>query len=483
MKSIRKSLALSAADSYLSLVLQMISTVIIARILTPEQTGIFAIAAVFTGLASAFRNFGVTEYLIQEKNLDAETIRAALTVNIAVSWAMGLLLFIAAPWVADFFRTPGVVQVMRVQALSFLLIPFGAVTMAYFRRELNLRPILIASALSNCTSFVVSISLALTGHGYMSLAWSGLAGVMVSVSVSIWYRPATFPRWPGTKGVGRAVGFGKHASSMYLFGQVGHGAPEMIIGRALDAVSVAFYSRANGLVELFDRLVISAVWPVCLPYFAKAERESGSLRVAYMTGVSYLTAVSWPILIFLGIASFSVIRIIYGTQWMASVGLAQILCAAAFIHVTYQLAKESLLAKGEVRESNYLQMIIQGSRVVGLFAVVPWGLPGACCGLLVATVVGAVFSHRQLRRSIALSFKDVIAACHTSLWMALLANAPVALWALLDPISEANYLLFGIVGGAVTGLTWACCLRLFRHRLWDEGIDLVGGLRRKLFAG
>ena len=87
MANIRRSLAFSTLDSYISLVLQLGSTVVLSRLLTPEETGIFAVAAVFASLASTFRDFGVAEFLIQEKALTSDKIRAALTVNITISWA------------------------------------------------------------------------------------------------------------------------------------------------------------------------------------------------------------------------------------------------------------------------------------------------------------------------------------------------------------------------------------------------------------
>ena len=110
LTAIRRSLAYSIADSYLALPLQLVGTMIISRLLTPAETGVFAVAAVFAAFASTFRDFGITEYLIQENELDAEKIRAAFTVNIAISWAMALLLFFSAPLAADFYRSPRQLQ-------------------------------------------------------------------------------------------------------------------------------------------------------------------------------------------------------------------------------------------------------------------------------------------------------------------------------------------------------------------------------------
>ncbi|WP_300452760.1 lipopolysaccharide biosynthesis protein [Accumulibacter sp.] len=480
MTTIRRSLAYSLGSSYFSLPLQIISTMVVSRLLTPAEIGVFAVAAVFAALASTFRDFGVAEYLIQEKELTAEKIRAALTVNIAVSWSMCSLLFLFAPTAGDFYRDPGVTEVMRVQAFNFLLIPFGAVTMAYFRRQLDFRPVFIAGMWSGLASFTTVLCLAWLGFGYMSLAWSSLAGIVVMVGVSMWFRPADFPRWPGLNGVGRVVHFGKFASGIYIFGQIGKGAPEMIIGRAQDLVGVAMFSRGYGVVELFNRSFLNAVVPVCLPYFAHDSRETGSVNNGYLKSICYLTAIGWPFLAFIGVFAYALIRILYGNQWIDSVPLSQILCLAAAIELIHYLAKEALLAEGDVRRSNALQMGLQGGRIAGLFAVIPFGLTGACVGLLVAAVFGCALCQWHLHSALGLRWRDVLRSCLPSLLITLLSVAPVAVWVVFEPISEANYIRFALVGGLITVSLWLLSLRLFGHVLWAELVGLSKKLRSSL---
>lgn len=441
---------------------------IISRLLTPEEAGVFAVAAVFAAFASTFRDFGVAEYLIQEKELSAEKIRAALTVNIAISWTMALLLFFCAPIASDFYRTPGVAEVMRVQAFNFILIPFGAVTMASFRRQLDFRPIFIASLLANLTTFAVSTIGALRGFGYMSLAWSSLSGVVVTVGASLWFRPADFPRWPGLRGIGRVIHFGKYASGIYLFGQLGKGAPEMIIGRLQNMVDVAMLSRARGLIDIFNRTVLRAVMPVCLPYFAENNRKQGSVVSGYLKSISYLTGIGWTFMAFIGIIAYAAIRVVYGPQWTASVPLAQILCAAGAIELTHYLAKEALIAVGDVKRSNTLQIGLQTSRIVGLFAVIPYGLTGASWGLLAAAIFGTAYSQLNLARAIGLRTRDVVTSCLPSFYIAALSSAPVALWVAIEGISESNFLRFAFGGGAITTFLWLLALRLFKHPIWEE---------------
>ena len=468
MSKVRASLTYSAINSYAGLVLQLASTVIIARLLTPEQTGVFAVAAVFAALASTFRDFGVGEYLIQEKQVTEETLRAALLVNIVISWIMAVALFIAAPLAGRFYGNPGVTDVMRVQSISFLLIPFGAITLAWFRREMNFRPSLIASVAANVVGFAVSVSMALMGYGYMSLAWASVAGVAVTVLVATLLRPAGFPRWPALKGAMRVVHFGKFASFIYIFGQAGKGAPELIIGRAAGMAGVGMFSRAAGLVEIFNHLVLRAVMPVCLPYLAAGVREQGSAVPAVRTMVSYLTVVGWPFLLFLGLAAYPAIRMLYGIQWMEAVPIAQILCAAAAVELLFLSFKDALLALGKPRQAATSQACVQALRVLGLLAAIPFGLIGAAWGLLFASVGGLLISQRYLSRHAGLKWRDLWVGTRLSALTTALTAAPAA--ALLFWVSpdESNYIRLGVGGGALTAALWMGSLRAWKHPLWDE---------------
>jgi O-antigen/teichoic acid export membrane protein len=468
LNSVRRSLAYTFAEGYLGTALQLIATFFLARLLTPQETGVWAVAAVFAAIASNFRDFGVAEYLIQEKDLTRQKLRAALSANIIVSWLMGISLLAASGWIAEFYDEWGIARVIRVQAINFFLIPFGAVTYAYFRRELNYKPFFWVSLLTNITSITVALSCAWAGLGYMSLAWSSLAGVIVTVAFAMVVRPPGLPLMPGLTGLIDVLHFGKHATGIYFFGQVGKSAPELIIGRVLGMAPVAFFSRANGLTELFHRTVLRAAFPVCLPYFAQEAREGGNVRTGYLRAVSYLTVIGWPIFAFLATMAFPAIRILYGSQWLSSVPLARVLCVAAALEVAYILTKEVLIAQGDVRVANYLQAALQCLRVIGILAVIPFGLMGACWGLLAAVLLGNIWSHRVLARRIGLTFRQLFAACAPSLAITAIATMPAILWVGLRDIDESNFLFTFAAAGVATLVLWLCSVRAFGHPLWAE---------------
>ena len=480
MTNIRSSLAFSMANTYVGLPLQIIGTMIISRLLTPAEAGVYAVAAVFTTFASMFRDFSVAEYLIQVKDLDAAKLRAALTVNIAISWSMSALLFILAPFAADFYRHPGIALVMKVQCLNFLIVPFGAVTMAYFRRDLNFKPIFVAGLLSSIVTFSVSTLGALHGLAYMSLAWSSFAGIVVTVGVALWFRPRGFPRWPGLDGIGPVLHFGKFASGIYIFGQFGRGAPEMLIGRIHGMAEVALFSRSGGLVELFNRLILAVISPVCQPYLARGQREEGSVVNDYLRIMAYLTAVGWPALLFLALSSFPAIHILYGSQWVQAAVLAPVLCAAAAVDLVHYLSKEALLAAGDPKRASLLQLTTQTARVIGLLAVIPFGLQGACWGLFVAALVSLAISQRVMSTSVGVHMRPVIESCRLSAVVALGTGLPLSLFYFFVPPGEHNYLWWIVVAAVLALGSWLVLLRALSHPIWAELVGFAGKLKTLL---
>jgi len=475
---VRTSLVLSFADSYATVILQLAGTVVISRLLSPAEVGVFAIAAVFSALASVVRDFGVGEYMIQERELSRDKIRAALALNILVSWSMCSALLLLAGPVAAFYREPGVADVMRVLALGFMLVPFGAITHAWFRRELDYRPIVISNVLSSIAAFIVSVAMALMGFGAMSMAWSVFAGIVAVVVATAFFRPHGFPIWPGFKGLDGVFRYSKFASLVYIVAEVGKGAPELIIGRVGGAVQVGIFSRANGIAEMLHRMLLRPVLTVCMPYFASQDREHGTIAGAYASTLALLTAVGWPFLAVMAVLAYAAIRIIYGDQWDSATPVAQILCLACAVNLLCLPSREALLACGEGRKASALQGQIASFQVLGLLAAVPYGLTGAGWGLVVAAIGGVIVSHWHLRR-FRVTWSSVVRACLPSAALTLFTAGPLALAASFWPVSEQNYGRWALVGLPASLAIWLAGLYVLRHVLSTE----ITGFMKRLYVG
>ena len=123
MSSIRKSLFLSFLDKYSALLINIGAGLLLARILTPYDIGVYSIAASLYGLASSLRDFGISPYLIQEKELTVSRQRSAMGVIAVISWTLGVLLIAASGFIADFYKNPDlrkVIQRLRVNTKDII---------------------------------------------------------------------------------------------------------------------------------------------------------------------------------------------------------------------------------------------------------------------------------------------------------------------------------------------------------------------------
>lgn len=468
MTTVRRSFAYSLADNYLGVLLQLASTFVISRLLSPGEIGIFSVAAALSALASTFRDFGVAEYLIQAPQADERRLRAALAANLMVSWAVAALLLAISVPAGDFYRSAGVATVLQVLSVNFLLIPFGAVTMACFRRALDYRPIFIINVSSSLAGFAVTIAAATAGLSYMAMAWGALAGIVVTIAVATALRPAGMPWRPSLRGIGEVLRFGKFATGSYLVEQLGRSAPEAVIGRAIDLAAVAFFSRANGILEIFNRAVMRAVVQVCLPYFAQRERASADAQSDYARTAAYVTAVGWPFFLVALPLAYPLIRTLYGPQWMESVLLAQVLCVAAMLELPFALASEMLVAKGRIDLSTRLQMQTQGIRIVGILAFIPFGLLAVCWALVAIALCNSAIAAGYLGRTIGLRPRVLARACARSALLAVGCAAPVLLITLALPATGANHLATLALALPAAGAAWLLGLVLTRHPIWAE---------------
>src|SRR5579862_5267561 len=129
MTTLRKSLSWSFLDKYSGMVLGVISTLILSRLLTPVDIGIYSVAAGAVGLAHMLRDFGVATYLFQEKDLTQERMRAALGVTMVFSWSVAAVMAALSSPIGTFYNAPGVAEVILVLAANFVLLPFGSIFM------------------------------------------------------------------------------------------------------------------------------------------------------------------------------------------------------------------------------------------------------------------------------------------------------------------------------------------------------------------
>ena len=459
MASVRTSFLWALGQNYVVLGCQFVTSIVIARLLTPAEMGVFSVAVVIVGLAQVLRDFGVGDYIVQEKELTRDRIRSALTVNIVLAWSLAAVLFVGSWPAAAFYRDAGVQSVMQVLSINFLLLPFGSVPLAVVRREMNFAVIAEVRIVTTLVGSATSITLAYLGMSYLSMAWGSVVSNLLVIVIAWRHRPDGLPFLPGVGDVRRVMRFGSFVSATFLLSELDKSASDLLLGRLLGMSATGLFGRAQGLVQLMDRILMGSVWSVALPFFAQKERGGGDVREGFLKTAGYLTVLMWPFAIFLGFMAYPAIRIMFGPQWDAAVPLVRWLCLHLIVAAPFALLGSVMLAIGRVRALT-LGVSANLACKVGLLLIgASYGLEQVAMAVVGSTIVGSVISFTLLRRSIGLRMHLLMnAVWRSGVVSALSAIGPAAVYFMVAigperlwwPVGVAILTAFlGWVGGVI----------------------------------
>jgi O-antigen/teichoic acid export membrane protein len=483
--SVRKALSLSFIQTLVSLVFGFGSVIIVSRLLTPAEIGVFSVAAGVLGLVQMLRDFGVTEFLIQEEHLDESKIRTVFTISLAIAWTLGVLLFVSSGALGEFYGHAGVTKVLRVLSIVFFLLPFGAITQTLLKRDLEFGKLIKIQLAQNITRNCATVALAYAGFTYMSMAWSSLVSIVVMViGCAVWGRRHRV-HGLGLEHWKRVFHFGSNRTIADIANQVGEQSANLVVGRVLGMAATGMYSRGYGVVNLFRTNIGGAIGSVAFPAFAREHREKGTAPQLFLKSRVYLTGISWPFFSAGIILAFPIIRVLFGNQWDAAVPLMRWLCAAAIIDtLTYQ-CDVFLVAIGRVRTATRIAVQFQLARAALTIMAAFVSLVAVAAVQVLVYVIGTALYYRELGDFDALSIRSCIKSLIPSVTVTL-ATCVVPTIVVLWPgfVHGHMVLAFGVavIGGCIG---WLAAVLIIPHPLADELRHLASRfprLRRMLYG-
>lgn len=424
MTNIRHSLAWSFSTKYALNVVQFISTVIIARLVTPDDIGIYTVAAVFIGLGQLIREFGVNRYIIQESDLTSDRIRAASTLNLMFGWGAGVVVFLASWAVGGFYGRAEVQEVMQLLSINFLFVPFGAITFAFLRRGMRFREMMWIQVSSAVVGASVGIATAWQGEAYRALVWSAIAGTMTTVAICQYFRPKEISLKPGIREIGHVFRFCRYAGTDSIIGHLNTSAPDMILGRVLGMQMVGLFSRASGTLNLFNAVVMDGLASVVLPYFSKALRENKETRTAYAHAVGCISGLAWPSFAILGLLAAPIMETLFGSQWRAAVPLVQVMCLGACVIALFSISSDVLTALDQVRAVFHINLIVTSVKIILIMSTAMYGLLLVVAAMQIVAVLRLVLVNRQISRHVGLRLRDIRKPLLLNVLLSLISVAP-----------------------------------------------------------
>lgn len=466
--SVRQALSLSFVQRLVGFVFSFGSVVIISRLLTPAEIGVYSVASGFVALIHMLRDFGVSEFVVQEQVLDESLVRTVFTMNLIIAWCLGGIIVASSGAIGTFYVEQGVTQVLRVLGFVFFLLPFGTTAMALLCRELEygkLAKIRIGeSIIRSCTA----VALAYAGFTYMSIAWASVAGIAaLIIGCTIWgwrYRVMglSFAHWK------RVLQFGSNRTISDIASQLGEQSANLVIGKMLGMTDTGLFSRGYGVVNLYRTNVLGAIESVAFPAFAREHRETATAPELFRKALVYTTGISWPFFACGVILAYPVINILFGDQWNASVPLMRWLCVAALVGTLIYQCNRFLVALGRVTTVTRVELQYQLARIGITIVAAFYGITAVAASQVLVYVIATVLYYRQMRIYDALTVRKCAMALVPSVVVMLatcVVPAAIVLWPGLVARHMVPAFVVAFLGG---GAGWLLAVVFVRHPLLDE---------------
>ena len=381
------------AERFCAQGVNFVISVVLARILMPEEYGLCALTMTFTTILSVFINSGLGTALIQRKEIDDLDCSTALWANICIGIFLYVLLYLAAPFLAWFFKQERMVPVLRVLGLTIVIGSVNAIQQARISRRMQFKMFFKATIIGTIISAFVGIGMAMRGMGVWALVGQHLTNQVIDTIIlwiSIKWKPSFIFSMSRLKPL---YSFGWRAYGAQMIDTLYNNLRSILIGRYYSAEQLAFFNKGRHIPSLINLNTTNAVQSVLFPAYAKYSDNRPQMLKMIRRAISLSTYFIFPCMMGLATVSESLVVVLYTSKWLPCVPFLRICCFFYAIQPLQLINLQAILAIGRSDLSLKLEIIKKSVTVtvlvicihISMFATAVCAIPLGVFALIVNT--------------------------------------------------------------------------------------------------
>lgn len=363
-------------------------TLILARLLTPEDYGLVALILVFTSIASTFVQGGFNTALIQKKDVTGTDYVSVLGFSFLVAAALYAALFFAAPAIARFYRMELIVPTLRVLALMLFPAAVNSVQVAHVTRDLRFKILGVCNVAAMLLAAVVGIAMAHFGFG----AWALVAQQLVNqTAICVILLAAT--RWCpkgrfSGESVRRLIPFGSRVLGQNLLVQIFMNLRSLIIGRMYTSADLGYFNRGKSFPQAIMESVNGTVQTVLLPLYSREQEDPNRVLNMVRTTIRVTSFLIFPVVIGMACVAEPMVRLLLTEKWLPCVPFLQIFAIGYIFHPTQTSSAQAYKALGDSRTPLRIEIIRKLTELTLLLISMRFGVLAIALSTLVNGFVG-----------------------------------------------------------------------------------------------
>ena len=379
--------AVTMAAQGVRFVLGMGSTVVLARLLTPQDFGLIAMVTAVTGFVMMFKDMGLSMATVQRAEINHNQISTLFWINVVLSIGVMVVTAALAPVIAWFYGEPRLTWITLALAGAFI---FGGLTVqhqALLRRNMRFGSLAFIQIISMVAGIATAIVSAFYGAGYWSLVLMQLA-TAIAGAIAVWvvcgWRPGLPVRRPGVRSL---LAFGGYLTASNVLNYLVRNLDNILLGAVWGATSVGLYSKAYGLLMLPIRQVNGPLTAVAIPALSSLQNNPDEYRRYYVKAIAILAFLSMPLIVFVLCSAKDVVLLILGQQWVNSIPIFMALAPAALLGSLNVVTGWVFVPLG--RTNRQLRCCLFGSivTITAFFVGLRWGALGVAVAFSIALLI------------------------------------------------------------------------------------------------
>lgn len=366
---------------------QFVISIILARLLSPEDFGLIAIIMFFLNISQVFIESGFSKALIQKTHRTDLDYSSVFVINLLLSFLFYLLLFVSAPFIASFYSEPNLTMLIRVLSLTLVLNSLVIVQNVILQVDVNFKKMAKINVVSMLLSGIVGVLAALWGLGVWSLVIQSLLRSIIS-----YFLFTSWVKWKAsfTISLVNLKTLWRFASNLLVAGFVSHlthNVYNLLIGKYYSLNSLGYYNRANSLASIVSDVVTQAIQQVTFPVLSQMQDDKDRMISSFIKMIKMSAFIIFPIMSLLSVMAEPLIRILLTDVWLPVIPLLQWMAFTRLLYPLNALNLNILNATG--RSDLFLKVDLSKLpiTILALVITLPMGVEAMVIGQVVCGVL------------------------------------------------------------------------------------------------
>ena len=385
-----------------------IVTIILARLLEPEDFGLLAIIMVIVSFATIFSDIGLGGALIQRKKLHQVHYSSVFFFNITAGLILTIITFFSATWIAEFYKNEQLTSVVQASSFLFLISSFHAVQTVVLKRELKYELLTKVNLIASISSGFIGVALAFWGAGVWSLVIQLISREII-INIVIWSKTSWSPKLAfSLKALKQLWSYGMNMFLAEVLDTLYEKADYLIIGRLFTPATLGFFHQAKQLNNFVIEYSAGSLMSVLFPVLSKIQNDLEKFQRVVLKSTGIISFVTFLLLGGLYLVADEVIILLLGDKWIPSVFYFKIILLSGFAYPISALMVNVLSSRGKSKDFLILEIYKKIIQTATFFILYSFGIKIFLYSLVVSSLLGTALNIRFATLEIDIPFLSIV---------------------------------------------------------------------------